>query len=287
MSVNRAVAGAHDGSHPMSQLPCRSTPSRSAPHARRPAGGLLRALTALSFACGATAAAALDLPTLDKVSVMMSLDQVRYVAGPPDEMARIAPDLTLTTWKMTGTPGMIAAGGIFDGRNALIAQAYVFAGETGPEALASLRRFGFKVVAGPDGVTRFYGPDDDTGRPLVVLVDERPETTTVFAYEQREYEKRLAAGPLPTGPGTPIAQPPVSGPLPAAGGTDPAVRNALAAGIGMLGGMQPIQKSTTLSSSSSTTRNPNGSVTTRSRSTSASVSVDPAGVASALLQLMK
>jgi hypothetical protein len=68
---------------------------------------------------------------------------------------------------------------------------------------------------------------------------------------------------------------------------DPAVRNALAAGIGMMGGMKPIQKSTTLSSSSSTTRNPDGSVTTRSRSTSASVSVDPAGMANALLMLMK
>lgn len=253
-----------------------------------PARRRLRRFLAASALCGAAAsAAALDLPTLDKVSVMMSLDQVRYVAGPPQEMARMAPDLTLVTWKMTGAPGMIAAGGIFDGRNALIAQAYVFAGETGPEALATLRGIGLEVVAGTDGVTRLYGKDDDTGRPLVVLIDERPETTTVFAYEQREYEKRLAAGPLPTGPGTPVAVPASPGPAPAAGGMDPAVRNALAAGIGMMGGMKPIQKSTTLSSSSSTTRNPDGSVTTRSRSTSASVSVDPAGVANALLQLMK
>ena len=244
-------------------------------------------LTAFALAGVTSAAAALDLRALDKMSVMMSLDQVRYVAGPPDEMSRMAPDLTLATWKMTGAPGMIAAGGIFDGRNALIAQAYVFAGEGGAEALASLRGFGFKAVDSADGVTRLYGPDDDTGRPLVVLVDERPETTTVFAYEQREYEKRLAAGPLPTGPGTPVATPPSPASGAAAGGGDPAVREALAAGIGMMGGMKPIQKSTTLSSSSSTTRNPDGSVTTRSRSTSASVSVDPAGMANALLMLMK
>ncbi|MFO1316543.1 MAG: hypothetical protein U1F58_13145 [Burkholderiales bacterium] len=271
----RAGIGASIGSHRMSYMQ------------RRTGRRLPRALLVFVFA-GATAgtAAALDLPTLDKVSVMMSLDQVRYIAGPPDEMAQMAPDLRLATWKMTGAPGMIAAGGIFDGRSALIAQAYVFAGETGAQALASLREFGFKVVEGPDGVTRLYGPDDDTGRPLVVLIDERPETTTVFAYEQREYEKRLAAGPLPTGPGTPVAVP-SSGPSPTAAGMDPAVRNALAAGIGLMGGMKPIQKSTTLSSSSSTTRNPDGSVTTRSRSTSASVSVDPAGVANALLQLMK
>jgi hypothetical protein len=250
-----------------------------------------RAASVLAFALAAAAAggaAALDLPTLDRISVMMSMDQVRYVAGAPDEMSRVAPDLTLATWRMTGAPGMVAAGGIFDGRGALIAQAYVFAGETGAQALASLAIFGFKVVDGADGVTRLYGPDDDTGRPLVVIIDERPDTTAVFAYEQNEYQKRVAAGPLPTGPGTPVAVTP--GPIAptGSGGMDPATRSALAAGLGMLTGqMKPIQKSTTLSSSSSTTRNADGSITTRSRSTSASVSVDPAGVANALLQLMK
>lgn len=261
--------------------------ARSAAPRRR----IRRAARTLAFALAyavAGGAAALDLPTLDRISVMMSLDQVRYIAGAPDEMSRVAPDLTLATWRMTGAPGMVAAGGIFDGRGALIAQAYVFAGETGAQALASLQGFGFKVVAGADGVTRLYGPDDDTGRPLVVIVDERPETTTVFAYEQNEYEKRAAAGPLPTGPGTPVAVAPAPNSPAASSGIDPATRSALAAGLGMLTGqMKPIQKSTTLSSSSSTTRNADGSVTTRSRSTSASVSVDPAGVANALLQLMK
>jgi len=250
-----------------------------------------RAAGILAFALAATTAggaAALDLPTLDKISVMMSMDQVRYVAGAPDEMSRVAPDLTLATWRMTDTPGMVAAGGIFDGRSALIAQAYVFAGETGAQALASLKSFGFKVVDGADGVTRLYGPDDDTGRLLVVIIDERPDTTTVFAYEQKEYEKRTAAGPLPTGPGTPMAVTPVPNAPAASSGIDPATRSALAAGLGMLAGqMKPIQKSTTLSSSSSTTRNADGSITTRSRSTSASVSVDPAGVANALMRLMQ
>ena len=74
----------------------------------------------------------------------------------------------------------------------------------------------------------------------------------------------------------------------ASSGIDPATRSALAAGLGMLAGqMKPVQKSTTLSSSSSTTRNADGSITTRSRSTSASVSVDPAGVANALMRLMQ
>ena len=283
----RANTGANLGNFRMPQLSSTPMPAPTAPRGRRAGVRLGCVLAAWALAAAASGANALDLPTLDKVSVMMSLDQVRYIAGPPAETAQMAPDLTLVTWKMVGAPGMLAAGGIFDGRKALIAQAYVFAGETGPEALASLRGFGFKVVAGEDGVTRLYGPDDDTGRPLVVIVDERPETTTVFAYEQREYEKRLAAGPLPTGPGTPVATPPSPASGAAAGGGDPAVRNALAAGIGMMGGMKPIQKSTTLSSSSSTTRNPDGSVTTRSRSTSASVSVDPAGMANALLMLMK
>lgn len=276
------MAAGSRGDDARPQRSARSVPPRW--RVRHAAGTLAFAL-ASAVAGGA---AALDLPTLDKISVMMSMDQVRYVAGAPDEMASMAPDLVLATWRMTGAPGMVAAGGIFDGRGALIAQAYVFAGETGAQALASLTSFGFKVVDGADGVTRLYGPDDDTGRPLVVIIDERPETTTVFAYEQKEYEKRVAAGPLPSGPGTPLAVTPGPNAPTAAGGMDPATRSALAAGLGMLTGqMKPIQKSTTLSSSSSTTRNADGSVTTRSRSTSASVSVDPAGVANALLQLMK
>lgn len=241
-----------------------------------------------SLALAATGALALDLPTLDKISVMMSRDQVRHIAGPPDQAAALAPNLTLETWKMSATPGMVAAGGIFDARGALIAQAYVFAGETGHVALDSLRKFGFRIVKGEDGVTRLYGADDDTGQPLVVIIDERPDLTTVFAYEQREYEKRLAMGPLPSGPGTPVAIAPSSASPARAGGMDPAVSSALANGAGMMfGGMKPIQKSTTLSSSSSVTRNPDGSVTTRSRSTSVGVSVDPAGVANALMILMQ
>lgn len=241
-----------------------------------------------TFLIAASPVSALDLPTLDKISVMMSRDQVRYIAGMPDEATGLAPDLTLETWNMTGTPGMVAAGGVFDARAALIAQAFVFAGETGDVAMDSLRKFGFRVIAGGDGVTRLYGPDDDTGRPLVVIVDERPDLTTVFAYDQSEYEKRLAMGPLPTSPGMPVAVAPSVVAPPRAKAMDPAVAAALANGVGMMfGGMKPIQKSTTLSSSSSITRNADGSVTTRSRSTSVGVSIDPAGVVNALMTLMQ
>src|SRR5262249_41702887 len=106
-------------------------------------------------------------------------------------------------------------------------------------------------------------------------------------YEQREYEKRLAMGPLPSGPGTPV---PItaSASSPARTNTmDPATAAALANGVGMMfGNMKPIQASKTISSSSSTTRNPDGSITRRSSSTSVGVSLGPAGVAQALMTLM-
>ena len=44
-------------------------------------------LVALGIGGVVGVACALDLPTLDKVSVMVSLDQVREIAGAPDEMA--------------------------------------------------------------------------------------------------------------------------------------------------------------------------------------------------------
>jgi hypothetical protein len=248
-------------------------------------------LAALGLALAADPALALDLPTLDRISVMMSLDQVKQVAGAPDAQARVEPEFTLATWTMQNTPGMVAAGGIFDRRQALIALSYVFAGHTAEQALASMRGFGFRVVDNPDGSVRLYGKDDDTGRPLVVVIDEQPDTTTVYAYDQAEYEKRVAAGPLPVGPGTPIATAPAAAGKP---GMDPAVRAALITGLSMMSGpMGPgtmprkWEKTTTLSSSSSTTRNADGSFTTRSSRTTATVSVDPAGVADALQKLMQ
>jgi hypothetical protein len=252
-------------------------------------------LRALLFALGiggiSGIACALDLPTLDKVAVMMSLDEVRKIAGAPDETTRVEPEFTLATWTMTDAPGMAAAGGIFDARNVLIAQVYVFAGETGAQALASLREFGFKVVENPDGTVRLYGRDDDTGRPLVVVIDQQPETTTVYAYEQGEYEKRVAQGSPPPGARALTA---AAAPPSANSGIDPNVRAAIAAGVALLGGpmgpgTKPDQwkKTTTLSSHSSTTRNPDGSITTRSSKTTMTVGVDPVGVANALLILMK
>ena len=268
-----------DGRRVLCECGIRSRTSRS--RARLLAVGL----------CGvASTACALDLPTLDKVSVMMTLDQVRQIAGAPDEVMRVEPEFTLATWTMTDAPGMAAAGGIFDGRNLLIAQAYVFAGETGAQALASLREFGFKVVEDTDGTARLYGKDDDAGRPIVVIIDEQRATTTVYAYEQGEYEKRAVQKSLPI-PGAPGAGATAQS---AGGGTNPDVRNAIAAALTMFAGppgsgTMPGQwkKTTTVSSSSRTTQNPDGSITTRSSKTTVSVGVDRAGVANALLMLMK
>lgn len=251
---------------------------------------VIATIVGLAIAGTALRAHALDLATLDRVSVMMSMDQVRAIAGPPTEMRAVTPELTLAMWTMNDAPGMHAAGGIFDARGALIAQAYVFAGSLGDQVLERMRALGFKATTGEDGVTRLYGPDDDTGRPLVAVIDDRGETTTLFAYEQNEYERRSKSGAMPA-PGAaataPLIESGAAAGAPAAGGMDPAVRAALMNGIGLMGGMKPMQKSTTLSSSSSTTRNADGSITTRSSSVKASVSVDPAGMANALLMLMK
>jgi hypothetical protein len=50
-----------------------------------------------TFLIAASPVSALDLPTLDKISVMMSRDQVRYIASMPDEATALASDLTLET----------------------------------------------------------------------------------------------------------------------------------------------------------------------------------------------
>jgi len=256
----------------------------------RPARSVAAALAVGITVFVASDARALDLATLDRVSVMMSMDQVRAIAGTPTETRAVTPELTLAMWTMDNVPGMLAAGGIFDRRGALIAQAYVFAGSLGDQVLERMSALGFKATTEADGVTRLYGRDDDTGRPLVAIIEDRGETTSVFAYEQGEYERHAKAGTMPArgaAASAPLIEPVATGNASATGGMDPTVRSALMGGIGLLGGMKPMTKSTTLSSSTSVKRNADGSVTTRSSSVSASVSVDPAGVANALMTLMK
>lgn len=234
-------------------------------------------------------ALALDLPTLDRLSVMMSLDQVRAIAGAPAELRNVPPDLRLAIWPMTDTPGMVAAGGIFDTRGALIALAYMFAGSLGSEVSERMRALGFRPGADAVGNLQLYGKDDDTDRPLIVVIDDLGDTTTVFAYEQGEFERRTSRGGMPPpnviANSTPIDVAPTPGPA-GSGRIDPATRSAMMAGVGMLAAQPPIQRSTTVSSRTSTTHNADGSVTTRSSRVSVGVSVDPAAAANALMMLM-
>jgi hypothetical protein len=257
---------------------------------------LRRSALAIALLAAAGPALALDLAALDRVSVLMSRTEVRGIAGVPEDITSMPPDLTLETYAMTDTPGMIGAGFIFEPGGTLVGQSFVFPGAQGPLALELMQKYGFKIVRGNDGIVRLSGADDDTRRPLIATVDDRGDTTTVVAYEENEYARRARLGAAPADGATaaqpllplPAAAPvqPVA-PAPRAGSANAAAAASLAAGLGLLAGqMKPIQKSTTISSSSSTSVRPDGTVVTRSSSTSVGVSVDPAGLANALQRLL-
>ena len=67
----------------------------------------------------ATTAMAVDVATLDQVSVLMSKGKVLSILGTPDEKGTVSMGLTAEIYKLTDTPGsdpypMLGAGCVYD-----------------------------------------------------------------------------------------------------------------------------------------------------------------------------
>ncbi|MGA7827016.1 MAG: hypothetical protein WCA04_05125 [Geobacteraceae bacterium] len=133
-------------------------------------------------------ALAVDIDTLDKVSVLMPQSKVHSLLGSPDEIISLGKGLTAELYKVTNAEPMIGTGCIYQDNQQLVAQAFIYKGIANKEAAARLVHDGYNVLEETEGVFRLAGKDDDTGQPLVARISTENGMTMIMTFEKHFYD---------------------------------------------------------------------------------------------------
>lgn len=134
---------------------------------------------------------AVDTVTLDKVSVLMPKGQVLAILGAPDEMMTLASGLKAEVYHVKSSYPLLHAGCIYNSEGILTGLSFVFSGHTAADIIDRLKHHGFTPIPGQANAPRFAGLDDDTGRPLISIVTEQDNLTTVTTLEKAFYEAQV------------------------------------------------------------------------------------------------
>lgn len=138
----------------------------------------------------AATASAVDLATLDRVSVLMAKSQVISILGAPAEVTSMGP-LKVELYSVTGASPLVSAGCIYENEATLAGIAFIFQGDLTIETAKRLRENGFALSGGKGTAVRLAGKDDDTGLPVIVTIDVNRELMTVIAFEKRFFERNV------------------------------------------------------------------------------------------------
>lgn len=131
---------------------------------------------------------AADIVSLDKVSIFMPKSKVLSILGPSQETLVLAGDLKIEVYPVESVPPLVRAGCIYDKNGILTGQSFVFHGHTARNIADRLQKHGFTLLSQKNGSLRLEGVDDDTGRPLVAVIDESDDLTTLTTFEKAFYE---------------------------------------------------------------------------------------------------
>ncbi len=145
-------------------------------------------ITAVMFLALAGAAMAVDIDTLDKVSVLMPKSEVIALLGPPDDVLDVGAGLKAEVYKVEGIDPMMGTGCIYDG-DRLAGQSFMFAGEMTAQAAERLKKHGFALLEKKNAAYRLLGNDDDTGRVFMVHVFSENGITVVMTFEKDFYDR--------------------------------------------------------------------------------------------------
>jgi hypothetical protein len=153
----------------------------------------LQCMILLIFLIGMTAVSswAVDVESLDRVSVLMSKSKVVSILGTPDEVGDIGPLLKADIYKVSDEGPLIGAGCVYDEKQILAATAFIFRGNVGKEAANRIKEDGFAFLDDKNGTIRLTGKDDDTGLPIMVTVSENGGLTTVMTFEKGFYDRTV------------------------------------------------------------------------------------------------
>jgi hypothetical protein len=136
-------------------------------------------------------AMAIDIDSLDRVSVLMNKSKVHSLLGMPDEVDELRGDLKVELYRVNKMDPMVGAGFIYWEGQKLVGQAFVFEGEMGREAADRLKKNGFIITEEKDGTFRLLGKDDDTGYPVMVHIILNNGLTVVMTFEKDFYDRRI------------------------------------------------------------------------------------------------
>lgn len=136
-------------------------------------------------------AAAVDIRTLDRVSVLMPKTGVLALLGAPEEVMTLGMGLEAEIYRVSDMDPMVGVGCIYEDDQRLVGLAYVFRSEMEKEAVVQLRQLGFTVLDEEGGACRLLGKDDDTGQPLVVIVSIDNGMTIFTSFEKGFYDRRV------------------------------------------------------------------------------------------------
>ncbi len=138
--------------------------------------------------CAAADARAVDLAAVDRVSVLMPKAGVLSILGNPDETMTLPSGLKVDVYRVPSAPPLIYSGCIYDQNDVLMGQSFVFQGREVGSIFERLKKNGFMHIQKAPGPLRLTGFDDDTGRPLVAVITEENNLTTITTFEKAFYE---------------------------------------------------------------------------------------------------
>lgn len=141
------------------------------------------------FAAGS--ALAVDVDTLDRVSVLMTRAQVISLLGSPDQVDEAGNGLRTEIYRVDGMDPLVGTGCIYEDGRILAGQSFVFRGEMDKAVAERLGRLGFAVLEEPSGAIRLSGRDDDTGHHLVAHVSHQNGMTVVTTFEKGFYDRMV------------------------------------------------------------------------------------------------
>ncbi len=136
-------------------------------------------------------ALAVDIGTLDRVSVRMSRSEVVALLGTPDEVAELAGGMAAEIYRVTGQAPLVGTGCIYGDDQRLVGQSFILQGELGSAAAGRLVQLGFTVLDSSEGHVRLVGRDDDTGHPLVARISHDHGMTVVTTFDKDFYDRRV------------------------------------------------------------------------------------------------
>lgn len=136
-------------------------------------------------------AMALDIETLDKVSVLMDKSKVISLLGMPDQIEKMKGGLIVETYNMKNMDPMVSTGCIYEDDQRLVGMAYVFKEEMSKAAAERLKKHGFVITEETKGTYRLLGKDDDTGTPLMAHILSNNGLTMVMTFEKSFYDRRV------------------------------------------------------------------------------------------------